>query len=157
MSPQPDGIPTTEIAFIEQERIPVGCVPSAAVAVTGGSPHTPGSRSPPEQAAPQARSPSTSPLGVDLEKPPPPRPDPLNFPPGGGPGNLQGMLGYSSPETCCKACWDTTPPSVNRITDSCKNITFPQLRLRAVMTKYHSYVPATFHTFWEKVIREPLR
>ena len=31
----------------------------------------------------------------------------------------------------CKACLDTHPP-VNRITDSCKNITFPQLRLRAV-------------------------
>ena len=26
------------------------------------------------------------------------------------------------------------PPAVNRITDTCKNITFPQLRLRAVMT-----------------------
>ena len=33
---------------------------------------------------------------------------PLNFPPGCGPGNLQGMLGYHPPETCCKACWDTT-------------------------------------------------
>ena len=30
----------------------------------------------------------------------------------------------------CKACLDTHPP-VDRITDSCKNITFPQLRLRA--------------------------
>ena len=40
------------------------------------------------------------------------------------------------PETCCKACWDTTcnacwdttPSPVNRITDTCKNITLPQLR-----------------------------
>ena len=32
----------------------------------------------------------------------------------------------------CNACWDTTTPRVNRITDTCKNITFPQLRLRAV-------------------------
>ena len=29
-----------------------------------------------------------------------------------------------------------THPPVNRITDTCKNITFPQLRLRAVMMKY---------------------
>ena len=29
--------------------------------------------------------------------------------------------------------WTETPP-VNRITDGCKNITFPQLRLQAVMT-----------------------
>ena len=34
----------------------------------------------------------------------------------------------------CKASWDTTPPPVNRITHTCKNITFPQLRLRAVKT-----------------------
>ena len=30
------------------------------------------------------------------------------------------------PETSCKACWDTPP--VNRITDTCKNITLPQPR-----------------------------
>ena len=37
-------------------------------------------------------------------------------PPGCGPGNLQGMLGYTPLETykacwdaTCKACWDTTP------------------------------------------------
>ena len=29
---------------------------------------------------------------------------------------------------------DRDPPLVNRITDRCKNITFPQLRLRAVIT-----------------------
>ena len=34
----------------------------------------------------------------------------------------QCMLGY-------------TPPPVNRITDRCKNITFPQLRLQTVMIK----------------------
>ena len=43
------------------------------------------------------------------------------------PGDLQDMLGYHPPETC-KACWDTTPSPVNRITDTCKNITQPQLR-----------------------------
>ena len=32
-------------------------------------------------------------------------------------------------DTTCNACWDTNPPShVNRITDTCKNITLPQLR-----------------------------
>ena len=36
---------------------------------------------------------------------------PLNFHPGCGPGDLQGMLDYN-------------PPSVNRMTDTCKNITF---------------------------------
>ena len=64
-----------------------------------------------------------TPLGVGLETPPPGqtqlppwvwawRPHlarPLNFPPGCGPGNLQGMQGHPPP-TCCKACWDTTPP-----------------------------------------------
>ena len=47
----------------------------------------------------------------------PPWPDPSSSPLGCGPGNLQGMLGYTPLETCkacwdttCKACWDTTPP-----------------------------------------------
>ena len=31
------------------------------------------------------------------------------------------------------ACWDTHTPPVNRMIDRCKNITFPQLRLRAVI------------------------
>ena len=41
------------------------------------------------------------------------------------------------------------PPPMNRITDMCKNITFPQLRLRVVMEQllhcfYCSYLSATF-------------
>ena len=32
----------------------------------------------------------------------------------------------------CDVCWDTHTP-VNRITDRCKNITFLQLRLQAVI------------------------
>ena len=37
----------------------------------------------------------------------------------------------------CNACWDTTHTHfVNRITATCKNITFPHLRLRAVMNDY---------------------
>ena len=61
----------------------------------------------------------------------PPGQIPLNFPPGCGPENMQGILGYPSPppETCCKACWDTTcnecwdstPPRGE--THTCKNIT----------------------------------
>ena len=96
---------------------------------------------------------------------PPPQPDTPQFPPGCGPGNLQGMLGYHPlpsrsaryagipppplPETCCKACWDNPPspqrpaarhagiPPLNRITNSCKNITFPQLRMRAVTKDFN--------------------
>ena len=33
------------------------------------------------------------------------------------------------------ACRDTPPP-MNRMTDRCKNITFPQLRLRAVINRF---------------------
>ena len=39
----------------------------------------------------------------------------------------------------------TPPPPVNRMTDRCKNITFPQLHLRAVMTNYCSVTE--HHTF----------
>ena len=116
-----------------------------------GSPHThthpgagtPWSRHPPPKQAPPGAgtpnragtppgpgTPSISPLTVGLDQ------IPLNFPLGCGPGNLQGMLGYHPklprppppPETCCKACWDTTcnacldstpPPPVDRILDTC--------------------------------------
>ena len=88
----------------EQECIPVGCVPSTAVAISWGG----------------GRSASVHawihyPPGVGLETPPLARP--LKLPLGCGPGNLQGMLGYTPVETCkacldttCKACWDTPPP-----------------------------------------------
>ena len=46
------------------------------------------------------------------------------------------MMGYS-------------PPPVNRITDTCKNITFPQLRLRAVIT---SYILFTFNFSIQKMM-----
>ena len=60
----------------------------------------------------------------------------LNFPPGCGPRNLQCMLCTPPPpETCCKACWDTTPP-VNRITDTCKNITCPNFVAGGKNRKY---------------------
>ena len=75
--------------LLKQESIPVGCVPSAAVAVKGG-----------------------------------------DVCPGGPPGGSV-CLPKGVYHVTCDACWDT-PPSVNRITDRCKNITFPQLRLREV-------------------------
>ena len=37
----------------------------------------------------------------------------------------------ASPQPCTPPCNHAHPP-INRITDTCKNITFPQLRLRAV-------------------------
>ena len=43
---------------------------------------------------------------------------------------------YSGGWSCDpSACWDTTP-HVNRVTDRCKNITFLQLRLRAVISVF---------------------
>ena len=58
--------------FIEQECIPVGCVPSAWDALPGGEPVDP------LECGPGDTPPAT----------------PLNFPPGCEPGDLQGMLGY---------------------------------------------------------------
>ena len=118
----------------KQECIPVGCVPPAAVDITGGlhappGADPPGRHPPPEQAPPRpdppqlppwmwawTRSPSTPPLDVGL-----------------GLETCKAChAGIPPPlETWCKACWDTTtPPPVNRITDACENITLPQLRCR---------------------------
>ena len=65
-----------------------------------------------------------TPLGVGLETP---QARLLNFPLGCGPGDLQGMLGYHL------QCMLGYHPPVNRITNMCKNITLPQLPLRAVI------------------------
>ena len=140
----------------KQECIPVGCVPPAAVPVFFGGggvclsafwdTHTPlvvGLGTPPPGVGletPTARHPilpgsgpedlppsqtPNLPLGVGLETPP--LPDSSSSPwvwawkparhagmPPPVPGDLQGMLGYHLP--------------VNRIIDTCKNITLPQLR-----------------------------
>ena len=117
-----------KLTYHGQECIPVGCVPSAAVAVVGwGCLHQsmlgyvcPGGVSAPVHA------------GICLS---------------GGGGFLpqcmlryvclggclpQCMLGYYCPGrgVCPSACWDTpTPtPHMNRIADACEKITFPQLR-----------------------------
>ena len=50
-----------------------------------------------------------------------------------------------------KASWDTTPP-VNRITHTCKNITFPQLCLRAVMIRFLSEILKK-HTKLAKIVK----
>ena len=84
--------------------------------LSGGGLHTPPeqealprSRHPLEQAPPQSRHPSWS------RQPPPQKQTPQS----------------RHPPPCCKACWDTTcnaywdsTPPPNRITDTCKNITF---------------------------------
>ena len=146
----------------EQECIPVGCVPPAAVTVRGGLPQcmlgcTPGCGpgDPPQVWAwrpswlwaPQVwacrpsqvwawRSPQASPLNFSLGCGPgdPPQPDPSTSPLGVGLETCKACWDIS-PKTCCKACWDTTCNAcwdtthpVNRITDTCKNITLPQLR-----------------------------
>ena len=139
----------------KQECIPVGCVQPAAVAVWEGlpqcmlgSPLGVGLETPPPRCGPGDlpqlwawRPPPSCGPG----NPHPPQPDPSTSPLGVG------------LETCCKACWDTTcnaccdttspwrpaarhagippamhagipPPPLNRITDTCKNITLSQLR-----------------------------
>ena len=66
----------------------------------------------------------------------PPQARPLNFPPGCGPGDLQGMLGYHPPPRPAAKHAGIPPamhsgiptPPVNRITDTYRNITLPQLR-----------------------------
>ena len=69
---------------------PPGCGPGDTPLGVGLETHPPGVclENPPRP------DPSTSPLGVGLETP---LDRPLNIPPGCGPGNLQGMLGYHPP------------------------------------------------------------
>ena len=70
-----------------QECIPVGCVPSAAVAITGGGSPPPWEQTPLEQAPLGANTPRSRPPPMCAPGKPP-RPDPLNFPHGCGPGDL---------------------------------------------------------------------
>ena len=118
--------PRTDI-HIRQECIPVGCVPSAAVAVLGGvclsacwdTPQVWAWRHPP------GCGPGDTPPGVGLETPP--QVWAWRHPSVGlktQPGDLlQGMLGY---HLQCMLGYPNPP--VNRITDTCKNITLPKLR-----------------------------
>ena len=121
-----------EIINFKQECIPVGCLPPAAVAVGGGwevclsacwdTPPGVGLETPP---------------GVGLENTPwvwawrTPLARPLKLPLGCGPGNLQGMLGYTCPPPprparhagISPARHAGIPPPRGQ-TDTCKNITF---------------------------------
>ena len=109
----------------------------------GGSPHSPRPGIPPGAGTPThcSRHPpaagtlwSRHPPGVGLESPPPhsvglnPPTSQMSQLPPLGVGLETGKACWDTipPETCCKACWDTT--ALNRITDTCKNITLPQLR-----------------------------
>ena len=84
---------------------------------------------------PPRPDPSTSPLGVGLETLLGQTPQ---LPPGCGPGNLQGILGYHLPPRellqgmlgyhLQYMLGYHPPPPMNRITDTCNNITLPQLR-----------------------------
>ena len=82
----------------KQECIPVGCVPSAAVAISGG-----------------VSAWGCLPRGVSARW-------------GVCLGGLSAQRGVSQHEL------GQTPLPMNRITDACENITFPQLLLRTVIT-----------------------
>ena len=49
---------------------------------------------------------------------------------------------------------DQAPPSVNRITDTCKNITFPQLRFRAVITSFTMNYSVSMQRIWELFVQK---
>ena len=98
-------------AFLQQECIPVGCVPPAAVVVRGGglpqcmleytSPSGCGPGEPPPQVWAWRLL-----LGVSLETPPGQTPQ---LPPWVWAWKLAKHAGIPPPpRTCCKACWDTT-------------------------------------------------
>ena len=48
----------------------------------------------------------------------------------------------------------THTPPMNRMTDRCKNITFPQLRLRAVINNGY-YITVTFNPSATSTIKQP--
>ena len=128
--------------IVKQDCILVGCIPPVAVAVHGGSGDLPqcmlGYPLDVGLETPLGVGWET-PLGLALETPwvwawRPPWPDPSTSPLG---------LGLETPLETCKACWDTPqrpaarhagippemhagipPPHVDRMTDTCKNITF---------------------------------
>ena len=102
----------------KQECIPVACVPSVAVAVSprGLCLTACWDTSLPQEQTPRTRHPPDQPtLGADTpqEQTPPDQAPPL--------------------ETCCKACWDTTPCPPPGQTHTCKGITFTT-SLRTVMS-----------------------
>ena len=79
----------------------------------------PGSRHPPGPGTPQTRHSPGS------RHPPRPVTRHAGIPPAMHAGIAHPLETCCKPcsDTTCKACWDTTPP-VDRMTDTCKNITF---------------------------------
>ena len=120
-----------------QECIPVGCVPSATVAVCfqGGSP-------PPRSRPPHSRHP------LSQVPPGPGTPSGTRHPPWDqAPPQDQAPPWEQTPY--CKACWDTicnawwdSIPPVDRMTDTCKNITFAtSLRMVKMMPRNNFICP----------------
>ena len=113
----------------KQECIPVGCVLPTAVAAGGYASVHAGIHTPWVWA-------SRSPLGVGLETP---LARPLNFPPGCGPGNLQGMLGYPPGDLLQGMLGYHPPPPIHPVesmTDTCKNIRLRAVKNQRVNDKY---------------------
>ena len=94
---------------IKQECIPVGCVPPTAVAVGVGG------------LCLSTYWETDPPPSVGLETPPGQTP---HLPPWVWAWKPTRHAGIPPPGTCCKACWDTTPPWTEWLIDRCKNITF---------------------------------
>ena len=97
-------IPFSSSLMLTPSRKPVGCVPSAAVAVLGGgSASSPGGVCLWAQRVVNTPWTDTNPVRAGIYTP--------------------------------SACWDTHfPPWTEFLTHTCENITFPQLRLRTVMS-----------------------
>ena len=126
-----------KIIFLKQECIPVGCVPSAAVAVSPAmhapmscmTPSTPATHSPchaPATHSPCHGHPSAMHIPLPCMPPCHAHPSPCHT--------------FPLPWTpLCHACPHTThaplciSPPMDRMTDAYENITFPQLLLRTVI------------------------
>ena len=96
--------PTTETSKTQQECIPVGCVPSAVVTVPGDCL--------PKGCLPGLCLPAR---GVFAQ---------------GGDVCLPGVCLPAGRVSACQGVWQTPPSPVNSMTDTCKNITLPQLCCR---------------------------
>ena len=108
----------------EQKCIPVGCIPPAAVAVQGG--------------LPQAPLQDQAPLGPGTPQDRAPPWDQVPLP---GPGT---SLGPGTPTLQEQA------PPVNRMTNRCKNITFPQTSFaggKNYLPEVMSYIHGTLHLY----------
>ena len=106
---QKQGSPNT---IIEQECIPVGCIPLAAVAIGRGVMSPPGT--------PLLLWPSVMafwpPQPEGHNRRPHPPWEQASAPGADPPGTRHPPCCKACWDTTCNACWDSTPPPVNRIT-----------------------------------------